>query len=66
VIGGASIYQQAISLANRVYLTVVNQPAPADTFFPDYSDFTTILFQENHHEGGFDFTYYLLERDANH
>ena len=36
VIGGASIYRQAYPLAQRLYLTEVdNVPAAADVFFPD-------------------------------
>ncbi|OQB06407.1 MAG: Dihydrofolate reductase [bacterium ADurb.Bin212] len=42
VIGGASIYQQAISLADKLYITEVDAIKPADTFFPDYSSFNTI------------------------
>lgn len=38
IIGGARVYEQAISLADRLYLTEVdNIPADADAFFPDYS-----------------------------
>lgn len=36
VIGGASIYRQAYPLAQRLYLTEVDDvPAAADVFFPD-------------------------------
>jgi len=35
VIGGSQIYAQALPLANRLYLTVINADAPdADAFFP--------------------------------
>lgn len=38
IIGGARVYEQAISLADRLCLTEVNNiPAEADAFFPDYS-----------------------------
>ena len=37
IIGGASVYRQALPLANRLCLTEVDD-TPADTFFPDYSD----------------------------
>lgn len=39
VIGGGEIYRQAIEKADRLYLTLVETDAEADTFFPDYSDF---------------------------
>ena len=39
IIGGASVYRQALPLADRLCLTEVDDtPAEADTFFPDYSD----------------------------
>ena len=34
VIGGATVYQQALSLADRVYLTEIHHTFPADVFFP--------------------------------
>ena len=37
IIGGASVYSQALPLANRLCLTEVDDtPAQADVFFPDY------------------------------
>lgn len=39
IIGGASVYQQAMAFANRLCLTEINDtPQEADAFFPDYSD----------------------------
>ena len=39
IIGGARVYEQAISMADRLCLTEVDDtPAQADAFFPDYSD----------------------------
>jgi len=37
IIGGSSIYQQAMEIADRLYLTLINDtPTEADAFFPDY------------------------------
>lgn len=39
IIGGASVYQQALPLADQLCLTEVDDtPAQADTFFPAYDD----------------------------
>ena len=39
IIGGASVYRQALKIADRLCLTEIDDtPAEADTFFPDYSD----------------------------
>jgi dihydrofolate reductase len=46
IIGGAQIYKQALSYADKLYLTIVEQEAEADTFFPDYSEFTNVIKEE--------------------
>lgn len=48
IIGGASVYKQAISIADHLYLTEVDDiPENADTFFPDYSQWKETA-RENH------------------
>jgi dihydrofolate reductase len=37
ICGGAEIYAQAISAADRIYLTLVHADADADTFFPEWN-----------------------------
>lgn len=37
VIGGAEIYKQALPLADRIYLTVIDKDYEGDAFFPDLS-----------------------------
>jgi len=46
IIGGGSLYAQAIDRADRLYLTVVKGIYDADTFFPDYSSFSKVLSEE--------------------
>lgn len=38
VIGGAEIYAQTLALADRLYLTLVDAEAEADTFFPTFDE----------------------------
>lgn len=45
--GGASIFEQTIGKADRLYLTVVHKKFEGDTYFPDYSAFTTIINKED-------------------
>ena len=48
IIGGASVYRQAMSVADRLCLTEIDDtPAEADTFFPDYSDWHEV-WREDH------------------
>lgn len=60
VIGGGQVFAQAIDRADKLYLTVVDETADADTFFPDYSRFTHEVFREFHKGEGHRFTYYIL------
>lgn len=59
VIGGGEIYKQALSLADKLYLTVVEDSPKADTFFPDYSEFKKVVFEETHETD--DLKYAFLE-----
>jgi dihydrofolate reductase len=34
IAGGGTVYQEALSIANQIYLTVVKAHIPGDTFFP--------------------------------
>lgn len=61
VIGGGQIYTEAIKLAHRLYLTIVKDEPEADTFFPDYSDFTQVIKKEDHAEHNPPFTYVVFE-----
>lgn len=36
VIGGGDVYQQALPIVNRIYLTTINKEYEADTFFPEF------------------------------
>jgi len=39
IIGGQQLYQQALPLADRLYLTHIDAEFEGDTFFPDYLEF---------------------------
>lgn len=62
IIGGGSVYAQAIARADRLYLTIVDAAASdADTFFPDYSRFTKVIEESPQEENGIRYTYYTVE-----
>lgn len=63
IIGGGTIYQQAIDRTDRLYLTIVDAAADADTFFPDYSKFSHVIYQETQKQGSLHYTYLTLEKD---
>ena len=62
VIGGASIYKQFIPFAQRLYLTLVDGEFDADTFFPEYDDFTRVISEETVDDGSYRFSFVTLER----
>ncbi|MBQ8065839.1 MAG: dihydrofolate reductase [Prevotella sp.] len=48
IIGGASVYRQAMQFADRLCLTEVDDtPAEADAFFPDYSDWQVVSAEKH-------------------
>lgn len=62
IIGGGEIYKQAISLADKLYLTLVEGNYEADTFFPDYSKFSKIVSKKKSRSKDHQYTFLELER----
>lgn len=68
VCGGAEVYAQAITLADRVYLTLVDTEVAADTFFPAWDASGWMEQEVSEHEADeknqYPFTFKLLLRPA--
>ena len=62
ILGGAQIFNETIDLIDRIYLTILTGDYNADTFFPDYSQFSKIIEKESHEQDGFSFNYITLDR----
>jgi len=62
VIGGGQIYQEAINVADKLYLTVVEGNPEADTFFPDYSEFKKVVSEEQRESDGYKYKFLVLEK----
>lgn len=62
IIGGADIFEQTLSLANRLYLTIVEGQYEGDAFFPDYSEFTKVISEEKGESGKYKYKFVTLER----
>lgn len=62
VIGGGQIYEEAIKKADKLYLTIVEGNPEADTFFPEYSEFKKVVFEESHESDGLKYKFLDLER----
>lgn len=62
IAGGGEIYRQAIGLADKLYLTVVQAEFTADTFFPDYSRFNKVVAKQSGQNDQYQYLFLELER----
>ena len=64
IIGGASIYEQALPFTDQLYLTIVEkEPDHADTFFPEINPAEwEVTEKEMRNENGLPFTFLTLYR----
>ena len=64
IIGGASIYEQALPFADKLYLTIVEkEPEHTDTFFPEINPAEwEVTEKEMRNENGLPFTFLTLYR----
>lgn len=62
VIGGAQLYEEALPMTNRLYLTLVHDDAPGDVAFPPYQEFTKVIEREEHRDHAPPYEYVTLER----
>lgn len=63
VIGGGQIYEQALPLAERLYVTVIDHEYQGDTYFPDYSQFSKIVEEKQFEEHGIKYRTQILEKE---
>ena len=62
IIGGGSVFQQAIKLADKLYLTVIDKSFAADVYFPDYSEFKKVLYKRQGSWKDLKFTIFELSK----
>ena len=62
IFGGGKIYKEALPITDKLYLTIVEGDFKADTFFPDYSEFKRVIFEESHKSDGLKYKFLDLER----
>jgi dihydrofolate reductase len=64
IFGGGQIFEQAMPITEKLYLTVVHQDIDGDTYFPDYSDFTEKVFEQQGKSNGYAYTFLELVRSS--
>ncbi|MFW0862166.1 MAG: dihydrofolate reductase [Candidatus Komeilibacteria bacterium] len=62
ITGGASIYKQTIDKVDRLYLTIIDEEFEADTFFPEYDQFTRVIKEESGKDGEYNYKFIILEK----
>ncbi len=63
VIGGGRVYREALSFADRLYLTLVHGNFFGDVFFPEYElMFPKVVSQEEKELDGYRYEFLVLER----
>ncbi len=67
VIGGANIYQQALSRVDRLYITHIHADFEGDSWFPDYTaDSWQVVSREPHgadEKNSYGYEFLVLERE---
>jgi dihydrofolate reductase len=63
IIGGGEIYRQAIDIADRIYLTLINKEFEGDTSFPETKDWVEISY-EYFSNDDFEYSFIQYERFA--
>lgn len=63
IMGGAQIYHEGLQYADRLYITLIDHTFDADTFFPEYPEFTKVVFEKKGESGGYKYTFFILEKE---
>ena len=63
IIGGGELYRQGIQYADKLYLTIVHKEFDGDTFFPDYSAFNKVVFEQKSESNGYTYTFLDVIKD---
>jgi dihydrofolate reductase len=62
IIGGGQIFQETISSADRIYLTVLPRAVPGDTCFPEFSESDFEVIKSDFIEAVEPYHFYIYER----
>jgi dihydrofolate reductase len=65
IFGGGQLFKESMEkgLIDRLYLTLVKGNYKADTFFPEYADFTKVIENVDRTADGYEYTFLTLEKE---
>ena len=64
IIGGATLYQRALDLADYLNITLIHHTYNGDTYFPEYRDQIGVVWKEKNREDYKDFSFIDYQRIA--
>jgi len=62
IIGGGQIYQETITIADRIYLTVLPREVEGDTYFPEISESEFEIVKSDYIDGVEPYHFYIYEK----
>jgi dihydrofolate reductase len=62
VIGGGEVYRQALPFSDTLYLTLVESNEAADTFFPEYGDFSNRTLVKEADQDGLRYSFWKMTK----
>ncbi|OGK35347.1 hypothetical protein A3A93_04815 [Candidatus Roizmanbacteria bacterium RIFCSPLOWO2_01_FULL_38_12] len=63
IIGGGQIFRQAMLVADKIYLTLVEGDFEGDVYFPEYESlFKKVLSRSEHESSGYKYTFLTLAK----
>ncbi|MEK4628840.1 type 3 dihydrofolate reductase [Solibacillus sp. FSL R7-0682] len=63
IIGGAQIFEQAMAIADKLYITLINHEFNGDTYFPQYEEWQLTSSSEPiNTDNGYTFQYCIFEK----
>jgi dihydrofolate reductase len=62
ICGGGQLYEQALPLADRIYLTVIDAEIQGDTFFPEIPSSEFEVKESKHIQSTFAYDFYIYDR----
>ena len=60
--GGAKLYEEALPLANKLYITQIDREIDGDTYFPNFDESGFLCTEQQYVEADIPYTYLTYER----
>ena len=62
IIGGGEIYKQSMNIADKIYLTLIDEEFEGDTYFPEIGEEWVEVIRENKNNEDYNYSFIEYER----